>query len=212
MNFNIISSGSEGNAVVIEDIILIDCGVSFKKLKNYYKNLKLVFISHCHSDHFKKSTVKKLASERPMLRFAVGDYLVKDLVDCGVSKKNIDVLKMGKIYDYGDFKVKLEELYHDVPNCLIKVQINDFKMMYATDTNRIDHVSAKNYDYYFIEGNYENEKELHDRAVNGYYERRVKETHLSRVQATEWLMNNMGSNSKYVFMHEHKEKLNDEEK
>ena len=42
MNYKIIESGSSGNATVVEDIILIDCGVSFKKLRNYYKNLKLV--------------------------------------------------------------------------------------------------------------------------------------------------------------------------
>ena len=34
MFYNIISTGSKGNALVIEDNILIDCGVSFTKLKN----------------------------------------------------------------------------------------------------------------------------------------------------------------------------------
>ena len=37
MFYNIISTGSKGNALVIEDNILIDCGVSFTKLKNVYK-------------------------------------------------------------------------------------------------------------------------------------------------------------------------------
>ena len=76
----------------------------------------------------------------------------------------------------------------------------------ATDTSQIEHIVAKNYDYYFIEGNYENEEELHQRAIDNYYENRVKNTHLSKVQATEWLMKNMGENSKYIFMHEHKER------
>lgn len=79
-------------------------------------------------------------------------------------------------------------------------------MIYATDTNRIDHIKAKNYDYYFIEGNYEDEEELHSRAYNEIYESRVKSTHLSKVKATEWLMENMCEKSNYVFMHEHKER------
>lgn len=49
MEYEIISSGSQGNAVVINKNILIDVGVSFKALKNVYKDLKLVLLSHIHS-------------------------------------------------------------------------------------------------------------------------------------------------------------------
>ena len=65
MNYRIIESGSSGNATIVENIILIDCGVSFKKLKDYYQELKLVLLTHIHSDHFNKTTLKKLAKERP---------------------------------------------------------------------------------------------------------------------------------------------------
>ena len=206
MKFNILNSGSDGNGVIIEDIILIDCGISFKKLENYYKKLKIVLLTHKHSDHFNKVTIKKLAYERPTLRFACCEWLVDELVKCGVEKKKIDVLKIGKNYNYNAFIVEPIKLYHDVPQCGYKLKIGANKLIYATDTNKIDHIEAKNYNYYFIEGNYENEEELHNRATDEYYEKRVKETHLSKVQATEWLMKNMGENSKYIFMHEHKER------
>lgn len=207
MKYKIINSGSDGNGLIVEETILIDCGVTFKSLKEYYKKIKIVLLTHIHKDHFNKSTIKKLAYERPTLRFGCCEWLVKDLVECGVSKKNIDVYKMGKIYSYKDFKVIPITLYHDVPQCGYKLKISRNKLIYATDTNKIDHIIAKNYDYYFIEGNYENEDELHRRAENEYYESRVKDTHLSKVQATEWLMKNMGNNSKYIFMHEHKERV-----
>lgn len=206
MNYKIINSGSDGNGLIIEDTILIDCGVSFKKLNEYYKQFKIVLLTHCHGDHFNKPTIKKLAHERPTLRFGCCEWLVEDLLKCGVNKKNIDVFKIGKIYSYGEFKVIPIKLYHDVPQCGYKLKIKGNKLIYATDTNKIEHIAAKNYDYYFIEGNYENEEELKERAVNSYYESRVKETHLSKVQATEWLIKNMGNNSKYIFMHEHKER------
>ncbi|MFA5407984.1 MAG: MBL fold metallo-hydrolase, partial [Bacilli bacterium] len=69
MNYNIIATGSRGNAVVIEEDILIDCGVSFRKLKDYYKQFKIVLLTHIHADHFNKTTIKTLAKERPALRF-----------------------------------------------------------------------------------------------------------------------------------------------
>ena len=210
MNFNILNSGSDGNGVIIEDIILIDCGVSFKKLEDYYKRLKIVLLTHKHGDHFNKKTIRKLAYERPTLRFACCKWLVEELIKCGVNKKNVDVLEIGKIYDYRDFKVVPIKLYHDVSNCGYKLRLGVNKLIYATDTNKIEHIEAKNYDYYFIEGNYEDEEELHSRAVNDFYEDRVKNTHLSKVQATEWLMKNMGENSKYIFMHEHKERIKNE--
>lgn len=212
MNYKILNSGSEGNGVIIEETILIDCGISFKKLKDDYKKLKIVLLTHIHKDHFNKATINKLANERPTLRFGCCEWLVKDLVECGVEKKNIDVLKIGKIYDYRDFKVIPIKLFHDVEQCGYKLKINENKLIYATDTNRIDHIIAKNYDFYFIEGNYESDEELaqrkSDKLLTGkfIYEDRVKETHLSKVQATEWLMENMGENSKYIFMHEHKTK------
>lgn len=212
MNYKILASGSDGNGLIIEDTILIDCGITFKKIKDDYKKLKIVLLTHIHKDHFNKATIKKLAEERPTLRFACCDWLVKDLVNCGVEKKNIDVVKIGKIYDYRDFKIIPIKLYHDVSNCGYKLKINRNKLIYATDTNKIDHIIAKNYDFYFIEGNYESEEELEQRKMDKllkgeyYYEDRVRETHLSKVQATSWLLKNMGENSKYIFMHEHKEK------
>ena len=212
MNYKIIGSGSDGNGLIIEETILIDCGISFKKLKDDYKKLKIVFLSHRHQDHFNKATIRKLTAERPTLRFGCCEWLVKELVECGVDKKNIDVLEIDKIYDYRGFKVIPIKLYHDVEQCGYKLKINGNKLIYATDTSRIDHIIAKNYDIYFIEGNYESDEELaqrkSDKLLTGEYsyEDRVKETHLSKVQATEWLMKNMGENSKYIFMHEHKER------
>lgn len=212
MNFKIINSGSDGNGLILEDTILVDCGVSFKKLNDYYKQLKIVLLTHVHGDHFNKKTISKLAIERPTLRFGCCEWLVEDLIECGVNKKNIDIFEIGKIYDYKGFKVIPIKLYHDVPQCGYKLKLGKNKLIYATDTNSLEHITAKNYDYYFIEGNYENEEELHNRAVSGFYENRVKDTHLSKVKATEWLMKNMGDNSKYIFMHEHKERNKNEVK
>ena len=49
MNFEVVATGSKGNAVIINDEILIDCGVAFKKIEPYVKKLKLVLLTHVHS-------------------------------------------------------------------------------------------------------------------------------------------------------------------
>ena len=51
IDYNIIATGSKGNAVVIDQKILIDCGVSFKALSKVYRALKLVLLTHIHSDN-----------------------------------------------------------------------------------------------------------------------------------------------------------------
>ena len=211
MNYKIISSCSTGNATIIRDIILIDCGVTFKRIEKYYKRLKIVLLTHLHSDHFKKETIKKLAQERPTLRFACCEWLLQPLLECGVLRKNIDVLQIGTIYDYKLFKIVPIKLYHDVPQCGYRVLFDDYKVIYMTDTRTVEGIVAKNYDLYLVEGNYE-EEELEQRIKQKqeeglyYYESRVRNTHLSKGQATDFLLNNMGKNSEYVFMHEHVER------
>lgn len=211
MNYKIISSCSTGNATIIRDIILIDCGVTFKRLEKYYKQLKIVLLTHIHSDHFKKETIRKLAQERPTLRFACCEWLLKPLLDCGVERKNIDILQIGTRYDYKLFKIVPIKLYHDVPQCGYRVLFDDYKVIYMTDTRTVEGIVAKNYDLYLVEGNYE-EEELEQRIKQKqeeglyYYESRVRNTHLSKGQATDFLLNNMGENSEYVFMHEHVER------
>lgn len=211
MNYKIISSCSTGNATVLRDIILIDCGVSFKRLEQYYKNLKLVLLTHIHTDHFKKETIKRLAQERPTLRFACCKWLLDPLLECGVFRKNIDVLQIGTKYNYKLFRVIPIKLYHDVPQCGYRVFFDDFKIIYATDTKTLEGISAKNYDLYLIEANYDEDETL-ERIKNKQqlcqyvYEFRAKDNHLSKQQASEFLLNNMGENSEYVFMHEHVER------
>ena len=207
MNYKVINTGSDGNATVLNDKVLIDCGVTFKKLKPYIKNLQLVLLTHVHQDHFNKRTIKMLSEERPKLRFGCCEWLLQELLDLGINKKRIDVYKIGEKYTYTDtLSVQPVKLYHDVPQCGYRVFIEGYKSIYCTDTNTLDGIKAEGYDYYFIEANYENEQELHERAYNDYYEKRVKSTHLSKEQATEWLLENMGANSVYEFMHKHKNK------
>lgn len=213
MNFNVISTGSSGNAVVINDDILIDCGVPFKVLQSVKQDIKLVLLTHIHADHFNKSTIKALHRERPTIRFVCGEWLVNPLIDLGIDKRVIDVVKHGYVYAFNlnrEVKIQPFTLVHDAPNFGYGI-IDKCCIFYATDTGTLDHLSVKNYDYYFIEGNHKQEEmdeRIKNKLENGQYcyEIRAARNHLSEEQAFEWLAENMGVNSKYMFLHQHKKK------
>ncbi len=209
MNYKIISSGSKGNCTILEDVIAIDMGVSYSKIKDYAKALKVVLLTHCHSDHFKATTISKLNSEHPNIKFICADYLVNELSNL-VPIKNIYVLETNKMYDLGLCKLAMFPLIHDVPNVGYRIEINGHRCIYATDTRSIDHVVAKNYDLYLVEGNYTEEdiqERIKEKEANGeyIYEYRVIKNHMSQEQLMTWLLDNIGPNSEYVRMHQHED-------
>lgn len=213
IKYEILSSGSKGNCIIVNDYLMMDCGLAYSKIKDYLKEIKVIFICHSHTDHFKKPTIKKIAYEHPNIKFIVGNFLVADLVLLGVNKKNIITFDTGKWYDIGIFKVKMDYLFHDVPNNCLHIEFkNGEKLLYATDTSSIDHIKAEGYDLYLIEANYLTDEELREkiqeqeeRGEFSYYNR-VLNTHLSQLQALNWLNENKGTNSEYCFIHQHIEK------
>ena len=212
MNYNIIGSSSKGNCIIVEDVLMLDCGVTYSKIKPYLNKVKLIFISHVHQDHLLPNTIKKIAYNYPTIKFIAGsEDVVKKLAECNISKKNIYVLKNGIKYDLGLVKVRLIDLFHDVENYGLKWEINSKKGIYATDTSKIDHIVAQDYDLYLIESNYNEEllnQHIQECIDNGdnenklYYLNRVSRVHLSDTQCNDFLIENMGSNSEYIKLHQ----------
>lgn len=207
MKYNIIGSSSKGNAIIIEDKILLDCGVSYTKIKQYLKEIKLIFISHIHKDHLSPTTIKHIAYNYPTIKFITGsEEVVKRLAECNVDIKNIFVLRPSKWFDLGLCKVKLESLEHDTPNYALKCEYNGKKCIYAVDTANIDNIDAKEYDLYLIESNYKEDILEQHLLTCGEEDRiyldRVPKTHLSYEKANDFLINNMGNNSEYQYIHQ----------
>lgn len=209
MDFNIISTGSKGNAVILNDEILIDCGVPFKAIKPYVKGLKLVLLTHLHSDHFKPETIRKLAAERPSLRFGCGKWLLPSVLACGVPKWRIDIYTPNLKNHYtDDLQLIMIPLKHNVSNCGYKLFLNGEKIFYATDCNNLDGIDARNYDLYMIEANYEDEEiqqRIAEKEANGQYvyEYQVLNNHLSKQRADNFIAENAGDKSRFVYLHGH---------
>lgn len=224
MTYNIIATGSSGNAVLINDSILIDCGVSFKKLEPYIKDLRLVLLTHIHGDHFKPSTVKALHKRRPGIRWGCCEWMVGPLLEAGVDKRVIDVLTLDKLQSYVTYGggmepqqmlIQVSEIPHNVRNCCYRLELppNGERLFYATDCSSLSGIYAEGFDYYLLESNHtraEIEARIEAKRAAGEfaYEVEAARNHLSQEQALDWLAANMGPNSKYVFLHQHQEKGN----
>lgn len=210
MTYNIISSGSNGNAVFLDCGILIDCGVPYKLLQDIAQDIQVIFLTHEHGDHLNLSTVKRLMEEYPKIKVACSDFLLSKLQL--IPLKKIRVLPVGALVSWGGIRTQSFPLYHDVPNVGWKIWYGGKSIIYATDTVSLDDVVAKNFDYYLIEGNYKEEvikEKMIDKLRNGsyVYEHRVIRTHLSEEKAIAWLADMMGSHSRYELIHQHKDKI-----
>lgn len=218
IEYNVISSSSDGNALILNKFCMIDCGVPFVKIKPYLKNIKVILLSHIHSDHLCKATVKKIAFEKPTMKWVCGEWLVETLVELKVPKQNIYVVESKKTYDLGAIKITPIETVHDVRNMSYKVDFKPGTIYYATDTSKLEYLDClRGLDYYFVENNYSSEeleqriKEKEDRGEFAY-EYRVKETHLSAEEVNSFLIEMMQSNSQFVYCHQHKERKEENDK
>ena len=215
MTYKIIASGSSGNAVLVNDCVLIDCGVSIKKLREFEQNICLVLLTHSHGDHFKLSTVKALSRQHPALRWGCCEWMVKPLLEAGVDPRNIDIFstedkEVEYMYPPIGIKLRPEKLTHNVPNCGYHIfTFGGDKAFYATDTGSLDGIEAKGYDLYLLEANHgeqeiqERIRSKRERGESFIYEEAAAINHLSYEKACAWLQENMQPYSSWVRLHEH---------
>lgn len=117
----VISTGSKGNAVLLNDEILIDCGVPFRELEPYCKGLRLVLLTHVHGDHFNPETIKRLHFLRPALRWCVPPWLMEPMGRIGVDRRVTDEA------------MQRHDLFYLYPKALpLMYGTTQFRMMFRT--------------------------------------------------------------------------------
>lgn len=213
MTFNVIATGSDGNCTIINENIVVDIGIPYKAIKHHVKRFQLVLLTHAHGDHFNPATVKRLATERPAIRWGCCEWMVTPLLDAGVYRRQIDVYQPDHIARYSrqGTSVKPFRTPHNVPNCAYLIKTPDGSAFYATDCGSLDGIESIDADVYFVEANHST-AELEKRAAEKLdagefaYEIRAAENHLSIEQATDWLARTMGPKSIWVPMHQHRTK------
>lgn len=195
LKYDVIATGSKGNCVVIENV-MIDCGIPFKNLKEYLYDIDYLIITHIHSDHLNRSTVKKIKEMFPNIKI-IANYEVASLVD-------VDVISNAG-YQVKDIDIDVEpfECIHDVLTYGYMLKLNDYDIIYATDTNNMGNVPEdRKFDYIFLESNHDENKIKLAKATKGYDPKKSALRHLSTQKAkTFYFMRRKNKDSKFIELH-----------
>lgn len=197
MYYEIISTGSKGNSVIINDV-MVDCGIAFKKLKEYLYDVKYLLLTHIHSDHIKPTTLKRIKKEFPHIK-VIGNYEIAQLYDVD------HIINAGFPMDIDNYTFEAFECVHDVVTYGYTWAFNDNEIIYATDTNSLENAPERKYDYLFLESNYDVEKlELArgKRSKYGYDPYISGLRHLSTKDCkTFYYLNRRDKNSELIELH-----------
>lgn len=224
----IISSGSQGNAVLY-DSILVDVGVSFNKIRPYVHLITHVLLTHEHGDHLHEKriaskTIRGMLSINRHIVFIIPDYLVtqyKDEIDAlGLNYISFHIKANGSIGRdiivqprYGlDVSIEPFDLFHNVHNVGYVLRFmegdNVCQVVHATDTYSMpDNLNTIDFDYYCIEFNHDEEiiqREIETSKELGEFSHKEKSVinHMSFQRANQWLSRQF-INNKLISFYDH---------
>jgi phosphoribosyl 1,2-cyclic phosphodiesterase len=206
MQYDVISSGSKGNATIVvssNQAILLDFGISKKRVSDALKSYQLdfdsllgVFLTHTHSDHASDAfQVPKEKLYAPQAKVPKVDGMVS----------GDHLLKPYQSIQLGVFKITALPLSHDCPNTMgFLVEDSCEKLLYVTDTGFVpekDFPYMENCNYYLFESNHD-PKMLYESKRPDYLIRRIiSDTgHLSNYDASYYLTNFVGNNTREVVL------------
>lgn len=136
-----VATGSSGNAYILEfrgEKILLDCGVSWKELRQMLdgsvRDVKACLVTHGHQDHMKSASAVEKAGVPVYMPFRRGGFF--------------------RTVSAGGFRISAIEGCHDAPCFCYRIELPAGEVfLYATDTSRFPPVSGV--DYALIECNYD---------------------------------------------------------
>lgn len=211
MKITVISSGSKGNATLVETNkynILIDAGISKKnaeaRLNRDFPKIDILIITHIHTDHTKglKSFLK---NSDPIILTTSEE----------VSQLTSAKLTMQNILEKEDLKIELFPLSHDVPCTGIIITNNNKELVYITDTgylkeSTLTKISDK--DCYIIESNH-NIKKLMECSYPFSIKQRIlgDNGHLSNETTAKYLEKIITTRTKNIILAHLSEENNTEE-
>jgi phosphoribosyl 1,2-cyclic phosphodiesterase len=170
LNFCSLYSGSSGNSLFVETEdtkLLIDAGVSSKKIESALTNLSIdpseingILITHEHSDH-----VQGLGTFAKKFHLPV--FVNKKTLDAmpkqkeKLEEKNIHLFNLNEKFEIGDLKIKPFAIPHDAANpCGFNIMKEDKKISIATDIGHMTKDIMKQLEnslFLLLEANYDPE-------------------------------------------------------
>lgn len=210
--FDIIASGSKGNATLVfadNHLFLIDLGITLKQLKEELSlfnkdvtDIEALFVTHDHADHY-----KGLKAISPKKQYALEGTLPSSLSN---------VIELNKPYDFGGVKVTPFKTSHDATNpCGFMFESSNEKLVYMTDTGVYLSENTpliKNPDYLIIESNHDISMELKTNRPMELKQRIMSDYgHLCNEDSAFAALEIMGDRTKEIVLAHLSEEANTEE-
>lgn len=196
IHYEIVSSGSRGNCVIINDI-MFDCGLPYNKIKKYLYDIKYLIITHTHGDHLKTKTLAKIAEQFPTIKL-IGNYEVHQIFNMTyIANDGFDIVT-------DDYVFTPFLCVHDVLTFGYVFSYYGSDIIYATDTASLEHAPEKEYDYFFLESNHDEKKleEVRNKHTDGYNPYKSGKRHLSTQQAKLFFYTHRKSlDSEFIELH-----------
>lgn len=197
MKYKIISTGSKGNCVIVNDI-MIDCGVAYKLIKEELYSIRILLITHTHSDHMNLKTLQQILSKHPRIK-VIGNYEVHALWHCNyIANADFPI-------ETGGYTLLPFECSHDVLCYGFTWNYEGNDIIYATDTATLEFAPKKKYDWFFLESNHDEIKLEAARGEKrgGYDPYLAGKRHLSTQQAKAfYYLNRKSQDSHFIELHQ----------
>jgi ribonuclease BN (tRNA processing enzyme) len=198
MNYKIISTGSKGNCVILHDDVMVDCGVSFGRIKEDLYNIKYLLITHTHQDHLNRKTIQQIARNFPRIKI-IGNYEVHSIYNCNViANAGFDIIT-------DDYVFTPFECQHDVLCYGYTWAFEGQEIIYATDTSTLENAPEKKYDWLFLESNHDEKKleAVRHEQRGGYNPYLSGKRHFSTQQAKAFFyQNRRNKDSQFIELHQ----------
>lgn len=169
-NFCSLYSGSSGNSLFVESEntkILIDAGVSCKKIENALNDIQIdpnsldgILVTHEHIDHVQSlGTISK--------KYDLPVYVNQQTLDAmpkqkdKIAEKNIKLFNISDKFEIGDLSINPFSIPHDAANpCGFNILNQNKKISIATDIGHMTNDILKNLEeslFILLESNYDPE-------------------------------------------------------
>lgn len=194
-NLTIISSGSIGNAYILEadnDILLLECGVNmntnvFPHVSDMTK-VKGVLVSHKHTDHAEYIN--------QCYNSGINIYSCQEVVDKYPKAKLIKPKTKIKL---GNFYIQALPVNHSCECYAFLIEHKSIgRCLFATDLTSFDY-KVKNINHIFIEANY-SEDIIVNNACNDNWSSSASNTHMEINDTIKSLKNNYSSSLQTVVL------------
>ena len=170
LNFCSLYSGSSGNSLFVETQntkLLVDAGVSCKKIENALQDIKVdpssidgILITHEHTDHVQGLGTLSRKFDLPV-------FVNQETLDAmpkqkdKIPDKNIKTFKISDKFEIGDLLIDPFSIPHDAANpCGFNIYKDDKKISIATDIGHMTNNILKSLEgslFLMLEANYDPE-------------------------------------------------------